>query len=106
MPTKTKRPPLVEVTWLDAFVETDQVSRQKIMDEYTAVERHASGYLVYPQTDEEIVAEEAKGVQGRYILAQDFDPPDDFATVTVVPAVLVTKVRRRRSQRKRPGPTL
>lgn len=98
---KSPHPPLVEITWLDAMVETDQVSRQKIMDEYKAQERHASGYLVYPLTDDDEAAEQAKGAAGRYVLAQDYDPPDDFATVTLIPACLVTKVKRRRARRKK-----
>jgi hypothetical protein len=95
----SKRPPLVEVTWRDAWVDTEEVEREKVLAEYHPVERHASGYLVHPLTDEQEQAERALGPMGRMILAQDYDAPDGFATVTVIPIGMVTAVRRRRVRR-------
>jgi hypothetical protein len=88
------------LTWRDAFVQTEEVDLDTIMAEYHPLERHASGYLIYPLTDEQEEAERALGPMGRLLMSQDYDPPRGFATVTCIPFNMVTKIRRRRTRKK------
>lgn len=86
-------PSLVKVQWLDAFVTTEQLSQKEAIEEVKLAVRWTTGYFVHEDPDDD--------PHGRLILAQDYDPPDGFATVTAIPKGWIT--RRKVVEGKKPS---
>lgn len=83
-----KRPPLVEITWLDAVTRTEAMTLSDVPKQATLAERVTSGYLLHENLD------------GRLILAHTYDEAhtgeheDSVADVTVIPHGWVKKIHR------------
>lgn len=80
---KKDSPPMVEVHWLDAVVDTGQYSRQDAVKEVVAAKRRTVGYFVHE--------DEGDAPDAGLWLAQDYDAPDHFATISFIPKGWITK---------------
>lgn len=76
---KPKKPPRVEITWIDACDKFEQYTLEEARS-LQLVERHTTGYLIHQ--DEE-----------RTVLAHDWDPPNEVCNVVVIPSGWVKQVR-------------
>lgn len=81
---RARKPPRVEVVWLDAATTPGPLSRDEAIKKATLVERHTLGYVV--DRDEK-----------RIVVAQTFDPESgEFDDVTTIPAPWVIRRRKRK----------
>lgn len=78
-----KDPPMIEVHWLDAVVDTGQYSIEDAIKEVVAAKRRTVGYFVNE--------DEGDGPHAGLRLAQDFDAPDHFGTISFIPKGWIIK---------------
>lgn len=85
-----RRPPLVEVVWLDAVTYTEQWSLEDVPRRAVLAERRTAGYLLHDD------------LNGLLVLAGTFDPGPEagVADVTVIPRAWVKDVKGRGRRRK------
>jgi hypothetical protein len=85
--SKPIKPPLVEVSWIDAKSSGDSIALKDVTPEHPTLQllhRVSCGYLVLQTED-------------RVVLASDFDPnenPPEVGEFTIIPKGWVTAIKR------------
>jgi hypothetical protein len=95
MPRKRK-PPLVEVIWLDAKTYNEEWQINEISQRALFARRHTSGYLVFQDEERTVLA-------GTFDPATSADAEDGVADTTVLPTGWVVEIIQQRRKGVRRG---